>query len=107
MMRIKIYASFFNLKLHLKLLLLIFCLMEWYPSSSQNFTQITDPANPVVSDTGSSGGGSWIDINHDGWLDLFVSRGNESSENNALYLNEGNGVFKKIVTGSIVRDGGS
>src|SRR6187401_3080591 len=76
-------------------------------SNAQNFTRITDAANPIVIDAFESGGGSWIDINNDGLLDLFVSNGNLSDQDNSLYLNLGEGNFKKITTGDIVSDGGS
>ncbi|MEO8150378.1 MAG: FG-GAP-like repeat-containing protein [Bacteroidia bacterium] len=73
----------------------------------QSFTKITSALNPIVTDTARSGGGSWIDIDNDNDLDLFVSNGNLTTENNSLYINNGGGNFLKIITGSIVTDGGS
>ena len=74
---------------------------------SQIFTKITDPVNPIITEQLGSGGGSWIDINNDNLLDLFVPNGNLNSQNNSLFLNTGNGNFIKVSTGNMVEDGGS
>ncbi len=92
------------IKLSALFLALLFC-SSILPG--QSFIRITDPTNPVVTDQFESGGGSWLDVNKDGWPDLFVSNGNLTSQNNSLYLNLRNGNFRKIVTGAIVNDGGS
>ena len=68
----------------------------------QNFTRTT--AGDIVNDTGRSTGCSWIDFDGDGDLDLFVSNGNQNSEANFLYENNGDGTFTKITTGLIVTD---
>ena len=57
----------------------------------QNFTRTT--AGDIVNDTGRSTGCSWIDFDGDGDLDLFVSNGNQNSEANFLYENNGDGTF--------------
>ncbi|MGH1363380.1 MAG: FG-GAP-like repeat-containing protein [Calditrichia bacterium] len=63
---------------------------------AQQFTRITDSANPIAAETqagpGGYAGGSWIDYDSDEDLDLFVN-------NTLLYRNDGGGVFVKI-TGS-------
>ncbi|HTK80865.1 MAG TPA: FG-GAP-like repeat-containing protein [Bacteroidota bacterium] len=73
----------------------------------QTFTKITDPANPVVTDAYESGSGSWIDVNGDGYLDLYVANGNLSSVDNSLYMNNRHGGFFKVTNGDMVNDGGS
>ena len=61
----------------------------------------------IVTDGGSSQGGSWGDFNNDGHLDLLVTNGTGASQNNFLYLNNGDGgSFTKITNGDIVNDGG-
>jgi len=62
-------------------------------SSSQVFVRITDPSNPIVTDggspSGSYAGASWVDVNDDGLLDLFINR------QSAIYRGIGGGNFVK------------
>ena len=62
-------------------------------SDAQNFIKITDVNNPVVSDilSGSFFGCSWVDIDNDRKLDLFVNR-------KVVYKNLGGGSFIKLET---------
>ena len=62
-----------------------------------NFVLITDDI--VVTDPGISYGASWVDINNDGHVDLFVTQ--TEFEPNALYINQGNGHFEKNTTSRI------
>jgi hypothetical protein len=63
------------------------------------FTKITSGA--IVTDKGTFAGPSWVDVNHDGYLDLIVGAyGGE----NLFYTNNGDGTFTKIVGREPVQD---
>ena len=60
----------------------------------QNFVKITDTLNPIVTDvfSGTYFGSSWVDVDNDGKLDLYVNR-------KAIYKNLGGGNFTQTGTG--------
>lgn len=76
---------------YIKTIFILFILILNSDSFSQNFVKITDLSNPVVNDTlsGNYIGCSWIDIDNDGKLDLYVNR-------RAVYKNLGSGNFVKL-----------
>jgi enediyne biosynthesis protein E4 len=91
-----------------------FCLVEIFlglclcfsTSPAQTFTKIT--IGSLVNDGGASRSVNWIDVNNDGYLDLFVSNGLEGGEDNFLYVNNGpdsNFTFRKITNSPLVLDG--
>ena len=98
-----------GLSLILRFQVVIFFTLFLYTSSysQPQFTRVITPLNPAVNDTLESTGACWVDVNNDGFLDLFVANGNTVSQNNSLYLNNQAGNFIKVTTGAIVNDGGS
>ncbi|CAN5494431.1 hypothetical protein BH10BAC5_BH10BAC5_18180 [soil metagenome] len=78
----------------LKVLILILYFFISHASFAQTFMKITDSSNPVVTDGVNVGyaGCAWIDIDNDGWLDLYVC-------GNSVYRNNHNGNFTRLVTG--------
>jgi enediyne biosynthesis protein E4 len=65
------------------------------------FTRITSGA--IVSDVGTSTAANWADFDNDGDLDLFVANA-DPNDRNALYENNRDGTFTKIITGDLVND---
>ncbi|HUS37566.1 MAG TPA: FG-GAP-like repeat-containing protein [Verrucomicrobiae bacterium] len=67
------------------------------------FTKIT--SGRIVTDSTGDALASWGDYDNDGFLDIYVGNYWSSGLKNALYHNDGNGSFTKIVTGPLVQDG--
>lgn len=58
-----------------------------------------------VTDTPSaSRSANFVDVNGDGWDDIFFSNGPSSGQNNMLYINNKNGTFTPVLTDDIVLD---
>jgi hypothetical protein len=62
----------------------------YHNNGDGTFTRVL--SGPIVSEGGTSAGGSWGDYDHDGFLDLFVpnSVSSGSQPNDYLYHNNGN-----------------
>lgn len=63
------------------------------------FTKITTGALP--SSTAKSGGSVWADLDNDGYLDMYLSTPGSSSNNNIIYMNNGNETFNAITSGPV------
>ncbi len=61
------------------------------------FTQITNGS--IVKDGGDSSNSNWVDIDSDGYLDIYIT--NRRSQKNFLYRSNGNGTFSKITSGPL------
>lgn len=83
-------------------LTLAFLLLAAVTGQSQSFTKIM--VGPVVTDATGSRSVNWIDVNQDGFVDLFITNGKSTGENNLLYLNQGDGTFSKVVADPIVTE---
>ena len=70
--------------------------------NAQYFTKITD--GDIVNTLSDSRSCNWVDFNNDGWQDVQITNGKYPGENNMLYINNGDGTFETVVSGSIVSD---
>ena len=70
---------------------LLFLLYFPGSSSAQFFVKVTDASNPIVNEplSGNYIGTSWVDIDNDALLDLYISR-------SQIFKNLGNGNFIKL-----------
>jgi len=75
--------------------------MLFHNNDDNQFIRITTGSH--VTDGFFTRDVDWIDINGDGLLDIYAV--NESNQNNALYINNGDGSFTKITDLNIVNDG--
>jgi hypothetical protein len=75
------------------------------PAAGQDFTRITT-GDPVTDGEGSRSV-AWVDVDHDGDLDLFVSNGRSGGRNNMFYRNDGTGTLVRDTSIVIAKDGRS
>lgn len=83
-------------------ILLIFFLVFSGTLSAQLFTKVTE--GPLVSAPSDSRSVNFIDLNNDGWEDIFISNGLEGGQDNMLYLNNGDGTFTSDDNNPITND---
>lgn len=81
----------------------LFFLIAWNSVVfSQQFSKIT--TGDLVNTSSDSRSVCWIDVNNDGYADLFITNGKKGGENNLLYLNKGDGTFSTVTGDPIVND---
>ena len=68
----------------------------------QTFTKIT--SGPVVTSPADSRSVNWVDVNNDGFVDLFISNGKAGGQNNMYYINNGDRTFTRVTNDIIVLD---
>ena len=86
-----------------KTILLFFCTCFVFSLFAQiTFSKVTE--GPVVTTPTDSRSVNFVDVNNDGWEDLFISNGPEDGQNNLLYINNGDGSFSAVASDPIVMD---
>lgn len=70
--------------------------------AAQLFTKITT-GGPVTT-SGDSRSVNWVDVNGDGFDDLFITNGPDGGQNNFMWLNQGDGTFIALENDPIVED---
>lgn len=69
-------------------------------SLAQSFEKINFP--DITTTLSSSRSANFIDVNGDGWDDIFFTNGLSTGEINMLYLNNSDGTFTTVTDGDIV-----
>jgi len=81
----------------------LFCISLLLSADSvraQSFEQMHFPG--ITTSVSSSRSANFIDVNNDGWDDIFFSNGLSSGEKNMLYINNGDGTFTTVTDDDIV-----
>ena len=81
----------------------IFLTLMSFSCLSQQLTQVS--SGRIVSTRSDSRSVNFIDINSDGWDDIFISNGLQGGQDDMLYLNDGTGQFSEVKGEDIVSDG--
>ncbi len=86
------------------ILILLAAFLSHELSAQPAFTRILE--GDLVNTASDSRSVNFVDVNNDGWEDVFISNGPSAGQNNMLYLNnEGQG-FTTIIDDDIVLDNG-
>ncbi|WGF93899.1 FG-GAP-like repeat-containing protein [Aequorivita marisscotiae] len=71
-------------------------------SASQSFEETTFP--DITTTPSASRSANFIDVNGDGWDDIFFTNGPTAGQNNMLYLNNRDNTFTTVTADDIVLD---
>ena len=82
----------------LAFLLLPFLLISQTNDSEKNALPLFEKINSgaLVQKNTDSRSVNFVDVNNDGWDDIFISNGPSNGENNMLYINNQDGTFTKV-----------
>ena len=89
-----------------KTITIVAVLLLIFPSThvySQSFEETNFP--DITTTPSASRSANFIDVNGDGWDDVFITNGPFAGENNMLYINNQNGTFTTVNADHIVQDG--
>lgn len=86
-----------------QIFILFFSIIFSHNMIGQSFTEITN--GDIVNTNSGSRSANFIDVNGDGWDDVFISNGPSIGQNNMLYLNNQDGTFTTVSNDPIVSDG--
>ena len=70
--------------------------------TAQQFTQLLN--DPLTTQPGDSRSINIVDVNGDGFEDVYITNGLAGGQNNELYINQGNGSFTTVTNQPIVFD---
>ncbi|HBC05879.1 MAG TPA: hypothetical protein DC015_17205, partial [Aequorivita sp.] len=69
---------------------------------SQSFEETT--FEDITTTPSASRSANFIDVNGDGWDDIFFTNGPTAGQNNMLYINNGDNTFTTVTADDIVSD---
>jgi len=85
----------------MKKMILSLVLLFLMNMNAQSFEEMI--FSDITTTISSSRSANFIDVNGDGWDDIFFTNGLNTGERNMLYINNGNGTFTTITNDDIVQ----
>ena len=86
----------------IKNLLFVCALLSTWSMNSQSFQSVS--VTGLTTTASDSRSVNFVDVNNDGWDDIFISNSLNTGQDNSLYLNNGNGTFTSVTSDPIVND---